>query len=177
MNPFWGFFCFWRLEMTLKQQQLTELLQPSVVSLGLILWAIEIVGRANRTTLRLVIDHSGRPVTVEDCEVVSRQVSRILDVNDPLQERYTLEVSSPGIERTLYRLEHFEPFVGHQAKVKLKVPFEGRKNYLGVIAGVGDQAVLLQQGGIEYEFPSEQIERGQLVVTDVEQVGGRKDGK
>ena len=67
--------------------------------------------------------------------------------------------------------------MGHQAKVKLKVPFEGRKNYLGVIAGVGDQAVLLQQGGIEYEFPSEQIERGQLVVTDVEQVGGRKDGK
>ena len=163
--------------MTLKQQQLTELLQPSVVSLGLILWAIEIVGRVNRRTLRLVIDHSGRPVTVEDCEVVSRQVSRILDVNDPLQERYTLEVSSPGIERTLYRLEHFVPFVGHQAKVKLKVPFEGRKNYLGVIAGVGDQAVLLQQGGIEYEFPSEQIERGQLVVTDVEQVGGRQDGK
>ncbi|HBX26333.1 MAG TPA: ribosome maturation factor RimP [Gammaproteobacteria bacterium] len=163
--------------MTPKQQQLTELLQPSVVSLGLILWAIEIVGRANRTILRLVIDHSGRSVTVEDCEAVSRQVSRILDVNDPLLERYTLEVSSPGIERTLYRLEHYEPFVGYQAKVKLRVPFEERKNYLGMISGVRDQAVLLQQGGIEYEFPVEQIERGQLVVTDFEQVGGSKNGK
>ena len=163
--------------MTLKQQQLTKLLRPSVDSLGLTLWAIEMVGRTSRSTLRLVIDHPGRPVTVEDCEVVSRQVSRILDVNDPLPERYTLEVSSPGIERTLHRLEHFEPFVGYRARVKLKVPFEGRKNYSGVIAGVGNQAVLLQQDGIEYEFPAEQIERGQLVVTDVEQVGGNKDGK
>ena len=163
--------------MTPKQQHLTELLQPSVVSLGLTLWTIEIIGRANRSTLRLVIDHSERHVTIEDCEAVSRQVSRILDVNDALPEHYTLEVSSPGIERTLHRLEHFEPFVGHQASVKLKVPFEGRKNYLGVIVGVGNQAVLLQQGGIEYEFPAEQIERGQLVVTDVEQVGGIKNGK
>ena len=163
--------------MTPKQQQLIELLQPSVVSLGLTLWTIEIVGLANRSTLRVVIDHPARPVTVEDCEVVSRQISRILDVNDPLPERYTLEVSSPGIERTLHRLEHFESFVGFRARVKLKVPFEGRKNYSGVIAGVGNQAVLLQQDGIEYEFPAEQIERGQLVVTDVEQVGGSKHGK
>ena len=163
--------------MTSKQQQLIELLQPSVVSLGLTLWAIEIVGLANRSTLRVVIDHPARPVTVEDCEMVSRQVSRILDVHDPLVERYTLEVSSPGIERTLHRIEHFEPFVGCEAKVKLKIPFEGRTNYSGVIVGVANQAVLLQQDGIEYEFPAEQIERGRLVVTDVEQVGGSKDGK
>jgi len=163
--------------MTPKQQQLTELLEPSVVSLGLVLWAIEIVGRANRSTLRLVIDHPDRQVTVEDCEAVSRQVSRILDVEDPLPERYTLEVSSPGIERVLHKLEHFEQFVGYQAKVKLKVSFEGRKNYSGVIAGVENQAVLLQQGETEYEFPAEHIERGQLVVTDVTQVGGSKDGK
>jgi len=163
--------------MTPKQQQLTELLEPSVVSLGLVLWAIEIVGRANRSTLRLVIDHPDRQVTVEDCEAVSRQVSRILDVEDPLPERYTLEVSSPGIERALHKLEHFEQLVGYQARVKLKVPFEGRKNYSGVIAGVENQAVLLQQGETEYEFPAEHIERGQLVVTDVTQVGGSKDGK
>jgi len=163
--------------MTPKQQQLTELLEPSVISLGLVLWAIEIVGRANRSTLRLVIDHPDRQVTVEDCEAVSRQVSRILDVEDPLPERYTLEVSSPGIERDLHKLEHFEQFVGYQARVKLKVPFEGRKNYSGVIAGVENQAVLLQQGETEYEFPAEHIERGQLVVTDVTQVGGSKDGK
>ena len=163
--------------MTPKQQQLTELLEPSVVSLGLVLWAIEIVGRANRSTLRLVIDHPDRQVTVEDCEAVSRQVSRILDVEDPLPERYTLEVSSPGIERALHKLKHFEQFVGYQARVKLKVPFEGRKNYSGVIAGVENQAVLLQQGETEYEFPAEHIERGQLVVTDVTQLGGSKDGK
>lgn len=163
--------------MTPKQQQLTVLLEPSVNSLGLVLWAIEIVGRSNRSTLRLVIDHPDRQVTVEDCEAVSRQVSRILDVEDPLPERYTLEVSSPGIERALHKLEHFERFVGYQAKVKLKTPFEGRKNYSGIIAGVENQVVLLQQGDTEHEFPAEHIERGQLVVTDVTQLGGSKDGK
>ncbi len=163
--------------MTPKQQQLTELLGPSVTALDLELWAIEIIGRTNRSTLRLVIDHPNRPVTVDDCEAVSRQVSRILDVEDPLPERYTLEVSSPGIERVLYRLEHFGRFIGFQIKLKLNVPFEGSKNYSGVIAGVENQAVLLQTGDTEYEFPAEHIERGQLVVTDVTQVGGSKDGK
>ena len=163
--------------MTPKQQQLTTLLGSSVTSLDLELWAIEIIGRANRSTLRLVIDHPDRPITVDDCEAVSRQVSRILDIEDPLPERYTLEVSSPGIERTLYRLEHFERFVGYQAKLKLKVPFEGRKNYSGFIVRVENAAVLLQEGNIEYEFPAEQIERGQLVVTDVTKVGRSKDGK
>ena len=106
--------------MTPKQQQLTTLLGSSVTSLDLELWAIEIIGRANRSTLRLVIDHPDRPITVDDCEAVSRQVSRILDIEDPLPERYTLEVSSPGIERTLYRLEHFERFVGYRAKTQVK---------------------------------------------------------
>ena len=114
---------------------------------------------------------------MDDCEAVSRQVSRILDIEDPLPERYTLEVSSPGIERTLYRLEHFERFIGYRARIKLKVPFEGRKNYSGLIVRVENAAVLLQQGDTEYEFPAEHIERGQLVVTDVTQVGGSKDGK
>ncbi len=163
--------------MTPRQQQLTELLEPSIVSLGLILWAIEIIGRANRSTLRLIIDHPGRPVTVDDCESVSRQVSRVLDIEDPLPERFTLEVSSPGIQRDLYRLEHFKQFVGWQAKLKLRVSFEGRKNYSGIIARVEDQAVFLQQGDTEFEFPAEHIERGQLVVTDVTQVGGIKNGK
>ncbi|MEG3592844.1 MAG: ribosome maturation factor RimP [Pseudomonadota bacterium] len=163
--------------MTPKQQQLTTLLGSSVTSLDLELWAIEIIGRANRSTLRLVIDHPDRPITVDDCEAVSRQVSRILDIEDPLPERYTLEVSSPGIERALYRLEHFERFVGYQARLKLKVPFEGRKNYSGFIVRVENAAVLLQQGDIEYEFPAEQIERGQLVVADITKVGRSKDGK
>ena len=163
--------------MTPKQQQLMELLGPSVTALDLELWAIEIISSANRLTLRLVIDHINRPVTVDDCEAVSRQVSRILDVEDPLPERYTLEVSSPGIERVLYELEHFERFIGSQIKLKLNVPFEGKKNFAGVIAGVENQAVLLQSRDTEYEFPAEHIERGQLVVTDITQVGGSKDGK
>jgi ribosome maturation factor RimP len=162
--------------MTPKQQQLTDLLGPTVTALGLELWAIEISGSGKRSTLRLVIDREDRPVSVEDCERVSRQVSRVLDVEDPLPERYTLEVSSPGIERSLHTLAHFERFIGYLARIKLKVPFERRKNFSGVINGVENQAVLLQQDDTEYEFPEEQIERGQLIVTDVTDVGGSKHG-
>lgn len=163
--------------MTPKQQQLMALLGPTVQAEGLDLWAIEIIGRAHRSTLRLVIDHPERYVTVEDCETVSRQVSRILDVEDPLPDRYTLEVSSPGIERSLHQLEHFERFVGHMAKVKLKIPFERRKNFTGVIVGVEDQSVRLQQDETEYEFPIEHIERGQLIVAEATEAGGSKHGK
>lgn len=176
-DPILGFFHFWQTEMTPKQQQLFDLLAPSVRALELELWAIEVIGRANRSTLRVVIDHPARPVTVEDCEQVSRQISRVLDVEDPLPERYTLEVSSPGIERSLHQLDHFERFVGHLAKVKLKVPFERRKNFSGVIVGIENQSVLLQQDETEYEFPIEHIERGQLIVTDVTEAGGSKHGK
>lgn len=163
--------------MTPKQQQLTDLLEPTVTALGLVLWAVEIIGKGHRSTLRLVIDHLDRPVTVEDCESVSRQASRLLDVEDPLPERYTLEVSSPGIERSLHTLVHFERFVGYAARVKLKVPFEKRKNFSGVITGVENQSVLLQQDETEFEFPIEHIERGQLIVTDVTEVGGSEHGK
>lgn len=163
--------------MTPKQQQLFDMLAPTVRAEGLELWAIEIIGRANRATLRLVIDHSERPVSVEDCETVSRQVSRILDVEDPLPERYTLEVSSPGIERSLHELSHFERFIGYLAKIKLKVPFERRKNFTGVIVSVENQSVCIQQDETEYEFPIEHIERGQLIVTDVTEAGGSKHGK
>ena len=164
--------------MTPKQKQLIDLLGPTVQALDLNLWAVEIIGRANRSSLRLIIDHFERPVTVQDCEQVSRQVSRILDVEDPLPaERYTLEVSSPGIERSLYSLDHFERFVGYQVKVKLKVPFERRKNFTGLISGVENQSLLLQEEGVEYEFPAEHIERGQLMVTDVTKVGEIKHGR
>jgi ribosome maturation factor RimP len=163
--------------MTPKQQQLTDLIGPTVGSLGLDLWAIEIVGKVHRSTLRLVIDHPERPITVGDCEQVSRQVSRLLDVEDPLPERYTLEVSSPGIERSLYQVEHFQRFVGFEAKVKLKMTFEGRKNFTGVIVGVNHRSVLLQTGDTEYEFPEEQIERGHLIVKDITKLGGIKNGK
>lgn len=163
--------------MTPKQQLLTDLLEPTVISLGLNLWNIEIIGHANRSILRLVIDHSERSITVGDCEQVSRQVSRILDVENPLFHRYSLEVSSPGIERSLHCSEHFRQFVGFEAKLKLKEPFECRKTFTGIISCVQNDIVLLQTGNTEYEFPVEQIERGQLILADATNLGGKKNGK
>ena len=163
--------------MTPKQLKLTNLLEPTVTSLGLHLWNIEIVGKASRSTLRLVIDHSERPITVEDCEQVSRQVSRVLDVEDPMPERYTLEVSSPGIERSLHQVAHFQQFIGFEVKLFLRTQFERQKKFIGVILDVQNQIIFLQTHDSVYEFPVEQIERGKLIVADVTSLGGKKNGK
>ena len=160
--------------MTPKQHELATLLRPSIEALGVELWAIEMMGKAPRITLRIVLDHPDRLVTVEDCAAVSRQVSRVLDVDDPLPDRYTLEVSSPGWERSLYELWHFERFVGHKARVKLKLPFEGRKQFTGMIARLEDQSVVVHVGEDEFVFPFEHIERGQLIVDDGKSVNGTK---
>ena len=161
--------------MTPKQQELATLLRPSIEALDVELWAIEMMGKAPRITLRIVLDHPDRLITVDDCAAVSRQVSRVLDVDDPLPDRYTLEVSSPGWERSLYELWHFERFVGHKARVKLKLPFEGRKQFTGMIARLEeDQSVVVHAGEDEFVFPFEQIERGQFIVDDGKSVNGTK---
>ena len=145
--------------MTPKQQQLIELLGPSVTALDLELWAIEIIGRANRSTLRLVIDHPDRLVTVDDCEAVSRQVSRILDVEDPLPERYTLEVSSPGVDRLLFHPDHYQPYVGEMVDIRLRLPVEGRRRFKGVLSSADAEMVVVTFDDLEFNLPFRSIDR------------------
>ena len=149
--------------MTKKEQELEALLTPTVRGLGCEIWGIEYRPRGRgRTTLRLFID-SATGVGIDDCERVSQQVGALLDVEDPIVDSYRLEVSSPGLDRVLFRREQYEASVGEQVQVRLAFPFEGRRHFEGRLAGVLGKDVLLRDDDIEYSLPLQQIQRTRIV--------------
>jgi ribosome maturation factor RimP len=144
-------------------EQLKALIEPVVNGLGCQLWAVEYVSRGKRSSLRVFIDAEDG-VDVEDCARVSRQLGSMLDVEDPVRGQYTLEVSSPGLDRRLYTIEQFERFKGAAVKVSLRSPFEGRRRYTGILCGIDDgRDVVIRAGDQEYLFPLEQIEKANVV--------------
>ena len=108
------------------------------------------------------IDKEGG-VLVDDCAIVSRQISGVLDVEDPITSEYTLEVSSPGMERPLFTLEQFASFAGEQVKIKLRSPFEGRRNFQGLLRGVEEQDVVVQVEDHEFLLPIDMIDKANII--------------
>ena len=145
-----------------KQSQLETMIEPIVTSLEYRLWGIEFLSQGRHSLLRIYIDSDGG-VTLEDCEKVSRQVSSVFDVEDPITEEYILEVSSPGMDRPLFRLEHYQAWTGAEVAIRLRVPFEGRRKYRGLIKGVEDQDVVIVADGHEFLLPIETIEKAQVI--------------
>lgn len=142
--------------------QLSELIRPVVEALGCELWGVEQLALGKHSTLKIFID-AEQGINVDDCARVSRQVSSLLDVEDPIKGEYTLEVSSPGMDRRLFRLEQYADYIGEQIRIRLKRPFEGARKFTGQLRGVeGDEIVLLQQDE-EILFPFEDIERANVV--------------
>jgi ribosome maturation factor RimP len=141
--------------------QLQQLLEPAVKAVGFELWGLDYHASGRKSLLRVYID-SPDGITVDDCAQVSRQVSGVLEVEDPIQGEYTLEVSSPGLDRPLYTLEHYRLYGGHRAQLRLRLPFDGKRKLTGLLGGVENNDVLLVVGDEEYVLPFDSIERGQL---------------
>lgn len=116
--------------MSSKLDDLQGLLAPVVEALGYQCWGIEFLSQGRHSLLRVYIDHADG-ILIDDCEKVSRQLSGVLDVEDPISDEYTLEVSSPGMDRPLFTLEQFSAHVGEQVKIRLRTPFDGRRNFRG----------------------------------------------
>lgn len=148
--------------MSAKLKQLEDLLRPVVEALEYDFWGLEYLAQGRHSTLRIFIDHADG-IAVEDCAKVSHQISGVLDVEDPIQNEYNLEVSSPGTDRPLFRLEHYTKFIGHQVAVRLQSPFEGRRKYQGIIKGVEGDDVLVVVDDHEFVLPFESIERAHIV--------------
>ena len=162
--------------MSAKNKLLDQIIRPVVEGLGYEFWGLEYLSQGKHTTLRLFIE---RPITendddqngpekesgieLKDCEIVSRQLSGVLDVEDPITGDYTLEVSSPGLDRPLYALAHYERFKGQHVALKLRMPFEGRRKFSGVLAGVEGSDIVLQVEQEEFLFPFEGIEKANVV--------------
>lgn len=141
---------------------LQQLLEPVIALLGYELVGIEYHGQGQNGVLRIYIDKT-EGVTLDDCEKVSRQVSGLLDVEDPIRERYTLEVSSPGLDRPLFTREHFDKHQGEWVQLRLGESLDGRRNFKGIIQGMQDDEVLLDVDGVQFVLPLKTIERARLI--------------
>lgn len=158
------FFRFCVVVQVSKAAQLQEMLTPTVEALGFELWGLELLSQGRHSLLRLYIDKPDG-VNVDDCAQVSRHVSGVLDVEDPIAENYTLEVSSPGMDRPLFTLEQFKRFVGENVSVRLRVPFEGRRKYSGRLIAVEGDEVVVQVGEDEFLLPIELVDKANVVPT------------
>jgi ribosome maturation factor RimP len=147
----------------MKREEIENLVAPVIADLGLECLGIEFVPSGGNALLRIYIDVDGRLVTIEDCEAASREVSATLDVNDPIGTRYTLEVSSPGIERPLFKPAHYQRFVGSEIKLETHLPVSGRRRWRAKLAAADDTGIVLLQDGVEFRMSYTDVLRARLV--------------
>ncbi len=159
-GPQGPFFVCVVVTMDQNSHQISALLRPVIGTMGYELLGVEL--RGGQSLLRVYID---RPegITVDDCERVSHQISALLDVEPLLPGTFTLEVSSPGMDRPLFEADHYQRFSGERIRVKLAVPLAGRRNVSGVLRGLREDQVILDTGQGEVAIPLAQIESARLV--------------
>jgi len=147
--------------MPRESAELRKLLEPAVTALGFELVGVEFV-HGKRGLLRVYID-SEDGVTIDDCQAVSHQVSGVLDVEDPIPGQYSLEVSSPGLDRPLFHARDFERFAGHEVRLRLSVPVNGRRKFKGTLLGFRGEQVVVQTEDEELMVSLDEIDQARLV--------------
>ena len=145
-----------------QNKELLALLAPVITSLGYEMLGIKYCQQKNGLTLRIYID-STSDIVLEDCVRVSRQVSGVLDVHNPIKQQYDLEISSPGLDRPLFTLPQFENFLGQKVKVVLARKLDGRHKITGFIHEVRDTSVVVTEAGKEYCIAADIIESARIV--------------
>mgnify|MGYP001090569241 CR=1 FL=1 len=152
-----------------RTDQVISIIEPSLVDLGYELVRVHF-GGGNKPMLQIMFDRvDGQEVAIEDCTLASRTISVLLDVADPITEAYELEVGSPGIDRPLTRTKDFASYVGFEAKVELKQAVDGRRRYRGVLLGLDDGHVRLENpdaDDVEIILPVSDVAKAKLVLTD-----------
>jgi ribosome maturation factor RimP len=146
-----------------------KLIEPEVERLGYRLVRVAFVGGRSDPTLQVMAERPDtRQLTLGDCEDISRGLSDVLDAADPIEGGYRLEVSSPGIDRPLTRLADYDDWKGHEARVTLAEPLNGRKQFSGTLAGTGEGGVVHLAGrdGQDYALPFASIASAKLLLTD-----------
>ena len=146
----------------MADENLNALLAPLIADLGLELVGIEFSPGPGGSLLRVYIDAPARPVTIEDCERASREISALLDVNDPVAGRYTLEVSSPGLDRPLFTPEQFARFIGEAVKINVNLPLEGRRRFHGTIKEIEGDRIVIEQEGVAVTIVHTNIAKARL---------------
>jgi ribosome maturation factor RimP len=144
-----------------KDQQITDMLETTIEALGFELWGVEYLSQGRHSQVRIYID-APNGITVDDCATVSEQVGGVFDVEDPITWDYTLEVSSPGMDRLLFKLEQYPGYVGEIVELRLRGAFEGRRRFKGVLKGIEGEEVVIQVDDHEYLLPHSAIEKARI---------------
>lgn len=149
---------------------LTSLIEPAAKAEGLALVRVKMIGGTSDPTLQVMAERPDtRQLTLQDCERLSRRLSDLLDESDPIEGAYRLEVSSPGIDRPLTRLQDFDDWQGHEARINLANAISGRKQIKGTLEGVdskGDVVSVVTPDGVHHSIPFQAIASAKLVITD-----------
>ena len=161
----------------LATTELEKIIEPTLVSMGFELVGIEYLPQGRAGLLRVYIDRPGgsqaegaqgrrASVTIDDCSRASYQISGLLDVADPIAGRYVLEVSSPGLDRPLFRRRDFERFVGRAIKVRMACPVGGRRKFDGELLAVDGDELVIGMAGVEHRLALSEIRQARLAAVD-----------
>lgn len=150
------------------EDRVAALIEEPLKSMGYELVRVQMTGAAKRATLQVMAERTdGVAMTIDDCTEISRALSPILDVADPIAGAYALEVSSPGIDRPLIRPKDFEAWKGFEAKLETKAPVNGRKRFKGLLMGLeGDEVLLKDEEGVDHRLPLSGLAKAKLVLND-----------
>jgi ribosome maturation factor RimP len=149
------------------QDRISAIIGPSLDAMGYALVQVRMM-EGGRRTLQIMAERTdGKNMTVDDCADISHSVSALLDVEDPIAGAYTLEVSSPGIDRPLVKLSDFERFSSFEAKIETKLPIESRRRFKGRIKAVEGEVIVMQTAeGAEARIPFHAVQSAKLLLTD-----------
>lgn len=150
--------------MAKLEDKLTEMLEPGVEALGYELVGVEFVRAGKHSILRVFIDHENG-ISVDDCAEVSYQASAILDVEDPINTEYNLEISSPGMDRPLFKEKHYEQSIGEVVQVRLTVPMNDRRNFKGKLLSCENGMINVEVDGQQFPLAVANIEKANIVPT------------
>ncbi len=151
--------------------RVTAIIEPVVEDLGFRIVRVKVTG-TNGCTVQIMAERPDGTISVDECEAISRAISPVLDLEEPIAQAYYLEVSSPGIDRPLVRASDFERWTGYDAKIEMAVPLEGRKRFRGFIRGVEGEAVLVELPDVKeaderlVRLPLSDLGEARLVLTD-----------
>ena len=145
------------------EQRVEKICGPMARDLGLQVVLVQYRRESNGWILRVLVDRPEGTVSVEDCSSLSRELSDVLDIEDPIDVPYNLEVSSPGLDRPLVSREDFERFAGRQATIKMRNPVYGRRNFKGTLAGIEQDTFTVIVDGQRYELNVQEVKKANLV--------------
>ncbi len=146
--------------------RIEELIAPTVEGMGFSVVRVQLSGKQQLRLQVMIERQDGEEIVVDDCADVSRAVSAVLDVEDPISDVYTLEISSPGIDRPLVKLRDFERFAGFEARVETAMPVDGRRRFRGRLLDVDGDVVRMSVDGATVEVPYPAIARAKLILTE-----------